>query len=88
MPEEYTKIEWVPKETLDEKTNTLYIDHRNLVRKEKKVVVLSPQEFSEMFRKALKNYDSNAILKFKPSNTQIVHLFHYPAGEDPIRALD
>ena len=88
MPQSYKKIEWVPKETLDEKTNTIYVDHRNLVQVEKETFVYSPAELSDIFSKALKNYDSDAFLKFKPNTAKRVHLFHNPLGGKPLQSVD
>lgn len=87
MSEQYVEIKWVHKETLDEKTNTLYIDHRKLERKEIKRIVHSPEEWKEIFSEALKHYDSKAILKFKPSNTKRVHIYPSPFGQ-PIYATE
>jgi hypothetical protein len=76
--ESYKEIKYVPKETYDGKKDTLTVDHRELVRKETTVSVQSPSEFRKEFGRRLKNYDPDAILKFKPSNTKRIDLYHSP----------
>jgi len=75
--ETYKKVEWAPKETYDQAKNVIFKDFRNLVRTETLVEVLSPKELKESYRQRLKNYNSNAILKFKPGPER-AHIYYTP----------
>ena len=67
----HKEIQYLPKETSEIKNGTLYVyrDHKNLLPKD--VIVYSEQEKSKIlansFNNFAKNYDANAILKFKPT---------------------
>lgn len=89
---EHTEIQYFPKETLDERTNTLYLDHRTLIRKEIKVKTLTEEEKNksliQAFKDFSKNYNPDYILNFKPSNIKKVHLYFNPFGQEPIQAAE